>query len=168
MSSHEWKSLEQNQKDIISRYQAETPVRLGALAKELGLLVLSSTLQPGISGEIKRDINAPAGYLIRVNRHESKVRQRFSLAHEIAHFLLHREFIGDGITDDILYRSGLPDIKETEANRLAADILMPWGIIEDRLKAYKNLDMESRIQKIADDLGVSTTAMEIRLGKVGA
>ena len=70
--------------------------------------------------------------------------------------------------DDILYRSGLPDIKETEANRLAADILMPWGIIEGRLKVYKNLDMESRIQKIADDLGASTTAMEIRLGKVGA
>lgn len=168
MFSREWQNLEQNQKDIISRYQAETPVRLGALANELGLIVMSSTLEPGISGEIKRDNSAPAGYLIRVNRHESKVRQRFSIAHEIAHFLLHREFIGDGITDDILYRSGLPDIKETEANRLAADILMPWGIIEGRLKVYKNLDMESRIQKIADDLGVSTTAMEIRLGKVGA
>ena len=46
MSSREWQNLEQNQKDIISRYQAETPVRLGALANELGLIVMSSTLEP--------------------------------------------------------------------------------------------------------------------------
>lgn len=166
MTSREWSGLPQNYKDIIARHQANVPIPLGALAEDLGLIVKSSTLEPGISGEIKRFEDAPSGYMVRVNRHESKVRQRFSLAHEIAHYLLHRDDIGDGLTDDILYRSKLSDAREAEANRLAADILMPWIVIEDRLRTCRHVGIEERIQKLADDLAVSTTAMEIRLGKL--
>ena len=49
-----------------------------------------------------------SGYAIFVNKGDRyKTRQRFTIAHKIAHFILHREAIGDGIVDDALYRSGL-------------------------------------------------------------
>ncbi|WP_244665103.1 ImmA/IrrE family metallo-endopeptidase [Candidatus Symbiopectobacterium sp. 'North America'] len=104
--------------------------------------------------------------VIRVNRHDVKERQRFTLAHEIAHFLLHRDRIGDGITDDILYRSKLSDFMEVQANRLAADILMPGHLIQPKLKEFTELRDEEKYKKLADMAEVSTTAIKIRLGKI--
>ncbi|OFW88501.1 MAG: hypothetical protein A3J37_07385 [Alphaproteobacteria bacterium RIFCSPHIGHO2_12_FULL_45_9] len=165
MFSREWNQLDETTKQLIKRYQLEQPMRLGELGAELGLIVKSATLPVGISGEIKPDEEANAGFIIRVNRHEHKNRQRFTLAHELAHYFLHRSEIGSGIQDNVLYRSQLTDKREAEANRLAADILMPWEIIEEKLKQYRNDDIEERVDKIATELGVSTTALNIRLGR---
>jgi len=166
MNSREWKSLPDAKKETIQRFLAQRPVALGALAKELGLSVMSSTLHIGLSGEIRPDETAPSGFRIRINRHENKARQRFTLAHEIAHFLLHSDDIGDGVVDDLLYRSGLSDRREAEANRLAADLVMPWELINQRVKEFDNLTSEDTIAKLANEFGVSVTAMKIRLGLV--
>ena len=131
-TSREWKSLTQEQKATIEAHQNDFPIKVGAIAKGFGIDVKKSTLAAGISGEIKETDEA---VIIRINRHDAKERQRFTLAHEIAHFLLHRDRIGDGITDDILYRSGLSDAQEAQANRLAADIVMPWALIQESLEA---------------------------------
>ena len=136
---------------------------VGNIAKELGITVKMATLPATISGEIKED---DGKYIIRVNRHDVKERQRFTLAHEIAHFLLHKDRIGDGISDDVLYRSKLSDFMEIQANRLAADILMPWDLIQPKLTEYSQMRNEERFEKIASDAQVSTTAIKIRLGKV--
>ena len=164
MSSREWNGLEDADKDVISQFQETYPVPVGAIAKELGLTVKKATLSAGVSGEIRQ--SGGDDFIIRVNRHDVKARQRFTLAHEIAHYLLHREKIGDGIVDDLLYRSNLSDRLEAQANRLAADIIMPWGLIQNLLHKYEDLDTEKKIEKIAKDLGVSTTAIQIRLGKI--
>src|SRR3546814_8751462 len=70
-----------------------------------------------------------SGFAIYVNGSHPRVRRRFSIAHEIAHFALHRNLIGDGVTDDAMYRSNLSSAVEVQANRMAADILMPWHLI---------------------------------------
>ena len=163
MFSHLWNRLTDEERSKILSVQSEIPVKLGDLASSLGLVVKAGTLRAGISGEIRKSSESTAGFIIRVNRHENKTRQRFTLAHEIAHYLLHRDKIGDGIEDDLLYRSPLSSNLEVEANYLAADILMPWKIISELWLKYNTLDREQRIQKIADELGVSNTAMEIRL-----
>ena len=62
------------------------------------------------------------------------MRRRFTIAHEIAHFLLHRDKIGDQLSDDAMYRSSLSSDDERAANRLAADILMPMGLIQDYMR----------------------------------
>lgn len=160
MRSREWGSLPQAQKDVILNHQENFPVKVGAIAHELGLVVKSATLGPGISGEIKYE---DENYVIRVNRHDVKARQRFTVAHEISHFLLHQDLIGDGIVDDVLYRSTLSSMQEAQANRLAADIIMPWCLIEEWLTRNKHLKGEQRIEKIAGAAEVSTTAMKIRL-----
>jgi Zn-dependent peptidase ImmA (M78 family) len=167
MHSHEWKRLPDNIKQIIERYQGEQPMRVGALAQELGVVVKISSLSVGISGEIRPFGERGADFIIRVNRHEHKNRRRFTLAHELSHFLLHPEKIGEGIADNVLYRSRLSNQTEAAANRLAADILMPWNVIQEKLAEYSDFDVEDRIEKIATDLGVSTIALNIRLGIKG-
>ena len=151
---------------IILNHQKTPPVLLGKLAQDLGLIVKRATLPTGISGEIKSSDEARSGYMIRVNRHESKARQRFTVAHEIAHFLLHKEYIGDGIKDSVLYRSSLSDTIEREANRFAAQIIMPWHLIQKKIDEYGGVKTEQDVEQIASDFKVSSTAMGIRLGVV--
>jgi Zn-dependent peptidase ImmA (M78 family) len=161
-TSNEWNQLSPQNKDLIVSYQQTLPIPVGAIAKKLGIIVKKSTLPAGISGEIKEVDNI---CIIRVNRHDVKARQRFTLAHEIAHFLLHKHLLKDGITDDILYRSNLSDAIEAQANRLAADLIMPPNIINQALSLYKDKKDEQKYELIAKEAEVSTVALKIRLGK---
>ena len=161
MTSKEWKTLDPLQQAAIVLAQQNFPVKVGMVAKTFGLSVLASTLPAGISGEIR-----PQGvsYQIKINRHDSPARQRFTLAHELAHFLLHRDVIGDGISDDVLYRSSLSDTREAQANRLAADILMPADVVRRELQLRKGMPRSQQVEELANLFSVSSAAMEIRLG----
>lgn len=154
-----------DQKKILSRYMTEVPVRLGSLAAELGLEVRSATLPHGKSGQVSPSQTAPAGFTIRINRHESKERQRFTLAHEIAHFLLHRDKLKNGIMESVLYRAdGISNQEEIEANKLAAEMVMPFSAIESRMGNRRaHIDSEM-VKEFAREFRVSAPAMEIRLG----
>jgi Zn-dependent peptidase ImmA (M78 family) len=97
-------------------------------------------------------------------------RERFTIAHEIAHYILHSSRItenGGVLKDNIFYRSWLSTIVEAEANRFAADIiLMPKELLE---KAYEREqkefeDPKKLIERLADLFEVSKIAMTIRLG----
>ena len=105
---------------------------------------------------LKTDVDK---YAIYVNGLHHVNRKRFTVAHEIAHFLLHKDYIGDGILDDALYRSGLGSDIETEANALAAKILLP-----DSLLAKEPLRKMS-IRDLAEKFEVSEASMGIRLGE---
>jgi hypothetical protein len=154
--------LTEDQRQVIRAHQDSFPVRLATLARALGVPVQASTLKPGISGELRPD--GQGAYVIRVNRHDAPVRQRFTVAHEIAHFLLHRDHIGTGISDDVLYRSGLSDQREAEANRLAADILMPDEAVRQAYHAARGQEGDEAVLELAARFGVSEAAMSIRLG----
>jgi Zn-dependent peptidase ImmA (M78 family) len=58
-----------------------------------------------------------------------------------------------------MYRSGLSSAEEAEANKLAAQILMPRDLIKE-LKRSGVKDVEG----LADHLQVSVPAMKVRLG----
>lgn len=89
------------------------------------------------------------------------------MAHEISHFFLHRHLLKNGIKDDVLYRSSQSNEIEAEANRLAADILMPIELVQLLIKKYSvdDLDKEQVYEHVAAELAVSKTALIIRLNK---
>jgi len=151
-------------KAILNEYLQETPVKLGALAAALGLEVFKSTLRPDESGLIEPSDTAKSGYRIKINRHEVVERQRFTLAHEIAHFLLHRQDIGGGLFDDILYRSSLSDRKEVEANKLASLLIMPDASIRRAKPNVAHLPIDEQIAELSKLFRVSQQAMRIKLG----
>jgi len=164
MNSREWAKISKEYLPILNEYIGERPVRVGALAKALGLEVKSATLSSGISGEIRPSDTAKSGFKIRVNRHEVKTRQRFTIAHEIAHFLLHQDYIGSGISDTVLYRSSLSSRIEAEANRLAADIVMPVKLIREDMRKFDYSVDEASAEELAELYEVSKQAMKVRIG----
>jgi Zn-dependent peptidase ImmA (M78 family) len=143
---------------------SEAPVKLNAIAEHLGIPVYLSTLKPKISGLIEPDDSSTSRFRIKLNRHETVERQRFTLAHEIAHFLLHRSLIGAGVVDDTMYRSGLSSQREVEANKLAADLCMPRHLINAYRRELSHLDGDELVSEMAKRFRVSKAAMQIRLG----
>lgn len=148
---------------MIQRFQQFVPVDVTGLAEALGLNVWEDDdLPKGVSGKLFKDSEdgGTAGYSIVVRASDAYVRRRFTVAHEIAHFLLHRNLIGNSITDDEWYRSDLSNAQEAEANRLAADILMPDSLLAANIKRY---GADSGV--LAPLFEVSEIAMQIRLGQ---
>jgi Zn-dependent peptidase ImmA (M78 family) len=145
--------------EIIREFQFAPPVDVDALAQALGLHVTYVLLSDHLAGSISK---AGDAYEIKVNKQHYRNRQRFTLAHEIAHFVLHRDMIGNGVTDNKLYRSHLSNYHETQANRLAADILMPKAQVE-----LIFLHSGRSVEKCAMQFEVSRSAMEIRLKGLG-
>jgi Zn-dependent peptidase ImmA (M78 family) len=160
--SREYLNLPAEVREKIEDLLEEYPVRLGAIAKRLGIKVLLSTLPRGTSGQIGQE---DGEFVIRVNRHEAKHRQRFTLAHEIAHFLLHHDRIVEegGWSENVLLRSGQPMQIEYEANRLASDLVMPTALLEKATADYFGPMTSEAIEDLARRFGVSTAAMEIKL-----
>lgn len=142
--------------EIVGRFLGHEPVPLDEIAQALGLdVVYSRVLPDDISGKIER---AGPRYRVTVNARHTRQRQRFTLAHEIAHYVMHRDLIGDGVTDNAMYRSGLSDAIEQQANRYAADILMPASTVR---RAYRN-GVKS-FAEMAQLFDVSTDAARIRM-----
>lgn len=146
---------------VIAQHQSSFPVNVSAVARDLGIAVYSDpTLADNISGVLRKDSNfgGSSGYLILVKASHPPARQRFTVAHEIGHFVLHRREINDGIEDDEFYRA-LPGPLERQANEFAADLLMPWPLIS-RLQD----EGVTKLDDMAKRLGVSKQALAIRLG----
>lgn len=146
----------------IAKHQESLPIDVAAIAKEFGIAVFSQSLAEGVSGVLVRDsqYRTASGFAIIVDRGEPAVRQRFTAAHELGHFLLHKESIGDRIEDNYLLRSNqLSNRQEIEANKFAADLLMPYNLIQAELERGATTPEE-----LAERFGVSLTAMSIRLG----
>lgn len=154
----------EEERQIVDQYRASIPVRVAALAQGLGLEIVLAPLSPNISGMIEPSNSAQNGFKIKVNKFENEERQRFTAAHEIAHYLIHRQYIMNGIVDSALYRSNLSSFKETQANKLAADILMPATAVRDALSQLGGEKNEMNARTLASEFKVSLPAMKVRLG----
>jgi IrrE N-terminal-like domain len=145
---------------VIRKFTSNPPTDIVSLANALGLSVLFLDLGTD-AGEIVRDIRRGgfSGYSIRINTNDPHVRQRYTIGHETAHFLLHRDRVQNRLRDDRMYRSGLGTTKEKEADALAADLLMPKRIIGELRKSGIN-----NAEELAAKFDVSVIAMKRRLG----
>jgi len=149
---------------VIERFQNSAPVDVTGLAEALGLNVWEDDdLPENVSGKLFQDSESggPSGYSISVRASDAYVRRRFTVAHEIAHFVLHRNRVGAVVTDDAYYRSNLSSWEEVEANRLAADILMPRQLLAKYIKTWG-----AEPSVLAALFKVSESAIRIRLKSV--
>jgi hypothetical protein len=159
-----WTRVDPTNAAVIRARSTQLPIPIAAIGNDLGLEIKLVALEPNISGEIRPSPTAPSGFKIRINRHDKKARQRFTAAHEVAHFLLHADRIGNGIADNVLYRSTLSNEIEWEANRLAADILMPRELIRAELEKLGGIPTLDVAEQMAEIFEVSLPAMKIRIG----
>jgi Zn-dependent peptidase ImmA (M78 family) len=143
--------------ELLTAFSKSAPVDVYGLADALNLTVRRRDFPDSISGKIERG-RLFGGFVISVNQNHSPTRQRFTLAHEIAHYILHRDKIGDGIIDDALYRSNRGDSIEREANFFAATILMPAPLV---IAAFRGGNRS--IAGISKQFDVSYAVAEIRM-----
>lgn len=112
-------------------------------------------------------------------KNKFKERKRFTLAHELGHFMLHIAPKGSvenfkPIIDETLSfnRDDNWDYTEMEANNFAAQLLMPAPLIKEESKQLQktssNLTKEEAVEALAEKFQVSSQAMEYRLKSLGA
>ncbi|CCY78293.1 putative uncharacterized protein [Brachyspira sp. CAG:700] len=143
---------------IIKDNQKSCPIRITAITEEYGIDVYNLSMSSNISGAIIKEGDK---YVIYVNDKHPKNRQRFTIAHEIAHYILHKEKIGDNLTDNAMYRSKLSNVFERQANILASEILMPVNFVMQFIEENKS------VSEMASLFKVSEGAMRIRLRQGG-
>jgi hypothetical protein len=151
-------TLEKQVEDFIRRLQPSAPVDITGIAKVLGLKVWESHALPeGIAGKLFRDTTngGESGFSIIARAQDPLVRKRFTVAHEVAHYLLHRHMFATELVDDALYRSTLSSAVEAQANNLAANLLMPWHLLLPVV--------DKSASELAALFQVSEQAMQIRL-----
>ncbi|MGR9400190.1 ImmA/IrrE family metallo-endopeptidase [Rhizobium leguminosarum] len=136
------------------------------IAEEAGIEVRYGDLGE-ISGLLARK---PGITIIGVNVEQPNVRQRFTIAHELGHYLLH-EGLGEHADRD--YRINFRDsssseasnVLEIEANFFAANLLMPEEFLE-RDDAESAIEDDQGVADLAAKYDVSRHAMSLRIGKI--
>lgn len=148
--------MRENIKQIFDKLNIKTPpIPIEKIAELFSLkVVYYSKFPDNISGTIIRQENLNA---IGVNSNHPEVRQRFSIAHELGHFLLGHDHAH--IVDDTFDK---PTDKEQEANKFAAEILMPTEMLKKDIS-----ENEYDIPSLANKYKVSEQAMSIRLLETG-
>lgn len=153
---------------------SDAPINLPRITKKLGLEVIKQDADDKLSGMLINTGNGEA--IVGVNARHHPNRQRFTIAHEIGHFLLHKF---DGVHFDaetpgsiqLNFRddnssTGL-DVFEKEANLFAAELLMPKKFIERDLIRDQNInlaDVENKtIKVLASKYKVSVQAFTYRV-----
>ena len=117
-----------------------------------------------VSGLLSRTGEAA---IVGVNSKHPKTRQRFTMAHEFGHFLLHQDLTSHSDTHFRVHfrdrnSSEATDVEEIEANFFAASILMPREFL-DKTSAPEALGDDDLVAGLAKRFGVSGHAMSLRL-----
>ncbi len=159
-------SMERRAEQLLVGAGVDTiPVPLGQVTAYLGIKVEFADLGEDCSAVLVRNGDRA---VIGVNEEHHPNRKRFSIAHEIGHFVLH-----DGDTYiDKGYRVHFRDLEsgsgtkseEMEANAFAAALLMPAKRVSDAFKQQPfELTGDDSLEKLAKTFNVSTQAMTYRL-----
>ena len=152
------------------------PVDLDAAADAMGLRV-----EGWIGSEVTRRSAGAGRVVARLIEHErviqvsdrcAEARRRFSIAHELGHWCLHRKGsptarTAAGERTRALLRSACAPARqgrrrEVEANRFAAALLLPATVLQDHACRYASIDARA-IAQLAALFGVSWKAMQIRI-----
>ena len=101
-----------------------------------GIEIINDDLSAEISGLI--EYASDGGFIIAINKYHSYERRRFTLAHEFAHYAMHKEYIikNKKIIDTALFRDRKSEI-ENEANEFASKLLMPKDEFIEAIKSGK-------------------------------
>lgn len=137
------------------------PIDPYAIASNLGINVRTTPLAADTAGFIIKEQNEdrPTIYL---NSGDGEQRRRFTLSHELGHFVTHRDEPVLAYVDkrDELASKGT-DPAERWCNAFAAELLMPEAIV----KKYWAEGMSS--EEIRQKFDVSKAAIAVRLTSLG-
>jgi Zn-dependent peptidase ImmA (M78 family) len=146
---------------FLSRFGNDCGKRLPEVVAQIGLELIFREAE-SYEGALLRIKDIPRGFIVINSKIREESRKRFTIAHECGHFLLpgqqdlstpcSKEKIENW--NEQLYRP------ELDANRFAAEILMPRDSVSPYLRQEPTMDS---VQSIAALCGTSLTASGFRL-----
>lgn len=155
-------------------YTREGIARIAAMVRELFPDVAASTREAldtvvkAFGGEIcvamnelqeSLKVNVDGSFVVYVSAFTSQMRDNFTIAHELAHFLLHTDHQAEG---EVAFNRYGNERAEIEANCFAAELLMP----EAEFKRYA-LENSGDEYLLAAKFGVSVAAARVRKRALG-
>jgi Zn-dependent peptidase ImmA (M78 family) len=172
MNPQRRRSIEAQAEQLLRDSSAyRVPVPIDSVIGHLNLKTTSTGLTADVSGIL---VVEKGHGVIGFNAGHPPVRKRFTIAHEIGHYVLHvKQAQSRLFVDRHVYRrddesATGSDQEEVEANAFAAAFLMPKELVRDALKKQGlNLDDEEDLEVLARLFGVSTSAMSYRLANLG-
>ena len=158
--------LEELTSDILlNNDMYKIPVDVIKIANANDIKVYEGDLDKKLSGAIKYDKDKEE-FEILINKNDAKVRQRFTIAHELGHYFLHQDFLKkEEIHIDVMYRQNGKNkdeieqekLREREVDYFAGALLMNKTLLEKMNKENNS------IQELAEIFNVSVSAMTVRL-----
>jgi Zn-dependent peptidase ImmA (M78 family) len=160
---------------LVDRHGLRTaPIDVERLAASVGLRVIATDdLGADVSGLL---VSRDGAASIAVRKTDPLVRRRFTIAHEIGHFVMRHhlrrnELVHADEHAQVMYRSpkaseGL-DPLEVEANQFAASLLMPSKLVREEAAKLQRPIFEDDVKVLANAFKVSEQAMTIRLTTLG-
>jgi Zn-dependent peptidase ImmA (M78 family) len=147
------------------------PVPVDKIVRELGIQIKLDKVDNDLSGFILRDTGNRA--LIGANKSHHRNRQRFTIAHELGHYLLHAGHTVHLDEGRAAFTVNLrnsesskgEDNDEREANFFAAELLMPSKFLREDLDGME-LDLlgdNKILTELAKKYMVSLQALTFRL-----
>lgn len=133
------------------------PVSLRDVVSALNLEVVQTTGEPFLCEGALQPMGD--GHAIVVSGASNERRRRFTIAHEIGHFVLHPGRLAPE-------RGGAVNeawqLQEREADKFAAELLMPEPLVREAA-----LELGADADRLADRFDVSRQAMQVRLSGLG-
>lgn len=159
------KAIEIESRKQLAKYEvSEAPIPIEEIAEKMGIKI-SYAPSEEYSGMLLRKKDNQA--LMGINSNEPKTRMRFTIAHEIAHYLFDTK---NAVSID--YRNSIQTVnkslEEKRADIFAANILMPRKWLQlDFEKIAKERFTQEHLIDLAKKYKVSTEAMKFRLMNIG-
>ena len=126
--------------------------------KYQNIKILKVVLASDVSGKLEyKD-----GYwMMSVNKLHPNVRQRYTLGHELGHYLNHRDSV-KSFEDTVFFRNNQKSSMEYMADQFAARLLMPENDVNELVSRGVKT-----VKEMASKFGVSLEAMKYRLEQLG-
>ncbi|MDC7126799.1 MAG: ImmA/IrrE family metallo-endopeptidase, partial [Spirochaetales bacterium] len=146
----------------------KSEVDITEIIKKKSINIFEVDFPNNVSGAL--DMRNPNNPIIYLNKDHHLHRKRFTLAHELGHFILHHgAFLH--LDKNLYFRDNFQnknnDLIEIETNEFAANILMPYELIKsDIINKKDSIDDEEFIIQMAEKYNVSQIAMTIRIKKI--
>lgn len=167
-------NIPERERKVVRLFQRTPRAKIGLLVKELGLEIQLVELPPNEAGSLEYDYlgGSETGYIIKVNKNHPPALQRFTVAHELAHYFLHKKDVDQdpffepqkrNVGENVHHFYMENEIvEEREANRFAAAILMDRYLTEAFVKKHG-----PDPRRAAEHFWVPERVAEIRIRTLG-
>ena len=126
------------------------------------ILEKDPNMEASMSGSLSKN-KISNKWVIKINAKHHIKRQRFTMAHEFAHYILHKDDQGKFVDEEIYFRKDHDSPIEYNADLFAAKLLMP----EDLFRQAINEDGVKKISELSELFNISKAAIAIRAEKLG-